>query len=84
MDQIKSSSIKVDSDQATAIASTAHGANLDLYAFNMSLITKLRPNAAVLLVKLYNELHDLSPDDPPQPEEDFSKALGDLGDPFKD
>jgi hypothetical protein len=77
-----SSHIKVREDRPTGITSRAAGSRVNAIAFNIDLIATKNPLLAVNLLKEYDEAHKISPDDPPQPGEDFSLAL-DKFDPFK-
>lgn len=87
MTDSKKTEIGIREDKATGVASRVHGANIDAVAFNLDLIAAKRPTKAVEVLDLYNELKDITPDTPAQPDEDFglaadkiSKTLEDIGD----
>ncbi|HKU18119.1 MAG TPA: hypothetical protein VJP80_02490 [Candidatus Saccharimonadales bacterium] len=82
MDDASSTKVKVSENSPTGVASRAHGANVDALAFNITFIASRNPNLAVKIMKLYDEARQISADDPPHPEEDFTLALSDLPDPF--
>ena len=82
MDDSKTSQVRVNDDSPTGISSKVHGANIDALAFNISLIASKNPALALKILELYNEAHEISPDDPPHPEEDYSITLEKLKDIF--
>ena len=47
--------ISVYEDLPTSVSSTAYGANLDCFAFNVGLIARNRPDLAQKLVELYEQ-----------------------------
>ena len=61
MSKGESTSVKVDKDWPTSIASSEHGANLNVVAFNMTLIAQQDPALAVRIVELYEAAGRLSP-----------------------
>lgn len=66
--------LTVLADRPTAIASSEHGANLDVIGFNLSFIAQRRPRLAVELIELYQEASQLDADAPPAAAEDFLAA----------
>ena len=83
MDNPKISQVSLHDDSPTGINSKVHGANIDALAFNISLIASKNPALALKIFELYNEAHQISPDDTPHPEEDYSISLEKLKDIFK-
>jgi len=51
--------ISVYEDIPTSVSSTAYGANLDCFAFNVGFISKTRPDLAQRLIELYQECKKL-------------------------
>ena len=70
--------IEIDDDSLYAIASRAFGANIDAGLVNLTAVSNIDPNVAVEYLKVLDKIRHLSPNDPPHPEEDFSKAFDDL------
>lgn len=67
-------SLNISSDKATGISSSVHGANVNTVGFNIDLIASKRPTKAVEIIDLYNEVKDITPDTPVQPDEDSGLA----------
>lgn len=84
MINVKKTDIGIRSDEATGIASRAHGANIDAVAFNIDLIVAKRPTKAIEVLNLYKELKDITPDTPVQPDEDFGLAAGQISKALED
>lgn len=66
--------LRISSGKATGLSSRAYGANIDALGFNIDLIASKRPTKAVEIIDLYNEVKDITPDTPTQPDEDFGLA----------
>jgi|GEM_PF-2875006 len=74
MTDFKKTDVSIHSDKAIGISSRAHGANIDAVAFNIDLIAEKQPTKAVEILNLYREVKDITPETPPQPDEDFGLA----------
>lgn len=72
MNESKSTKISIREDRPTAIASAAHGANLDAVGFNIAFLAIRNPKLAIEVLKLYKLAHEVQENDPQAPDEDFA------------
>lgn len=84
MTDFKKTDVSIHSDKAAGISSRVHGANIDVIAFNIDLIAEKRPTKAVEILDLYKEVKDITPDTPPQPDEDFGLASDQINKTIED
>jgi hypothetical protein len=61
---VRKSKLTLRSDRAVGIASTRHGAALDIVGFNIVFITERSPTLAVEILRLWRQASRLKPDDP--------------------
>ena len=78
MTDVNKTSVSIREDKATGLSSRVHGAHNDVVAFNVDLIASKKPAVAVRILDLYEEVKDITPDTPAQPDEDFGLAAGKL------
>lgn len=78
MTDVNKTSVSVREDKATGSSSRVHGASNDVVAFNVDLIASKKPSVAVRILDLYEEVKDITPDTPAQPDEDFGLAADKL------
>lgn len=84
MTEKKITQLQIRNDRPTAISSTAHGANLNAFGFNIDLIALKNPKLATSIIKLYGEAHRIQTSDPNAPGENFelfNEALKKFVDP---
>jgi hypothetical protein len=79
MSDAKSTKLNIREDRPTALASSAHGSNVDAVGFNLLYIAQRDPRLAVEILKLYAEAHEVQGDDPKAPEEDFALFANEVG-----
>ena len=78
MTDVNKTSVSIREDKATGLSSRVYGANNDVVAFNVDLIASKKPAVAVRILDLYEEVKDITPDTPAQPDEDFGLAADKL------
>jgi hypothetical protein len=78
MSNPKSSKLNMREDRPTAIASSAHGSNVDAVGFNITFLAPRNPKLALSILELYEAAHKVKESHPIAAEEDF--AL--FADPF--
>ncbi len=81
MSDTKPTKLTLHGDRPTALASSAHGSNLDAIAFNITFLALRNPKLAIEIMTLYGKAHLVDADDPVAPEEDmvlFAEAVTDL------
>lgn len=83
MSDKKTTRLTIHEDQATGIASSAFGSNIDAMGFNILFIASKNPKLAVEIMKLYAAAQQIKVGDPNAPDEDFalfSRELSKLSD----
>lgn len=72
MSDKKTTKLSIHEDQATGIASSVFGSNIDAMGFNLLFIASKNPKLAIEVMKLYAEARKIQASDPNAPDEDFS------------
>lgn len=72
MSDAKSTKLNIREDRPTGIAGSSHDANVNAMGFNVMFIALRNPRLAVEIMRLYDEAHKLTEDDPKAPEEDYA------------
>jgi hypothetical protein len=71
MPDSKTTKLTIRADRPTALASSAHGSNLDAIGFNVAFLAARSPKLAVEIMRLYADAHAVQASDPSAPDEDF-------------
>ncbi len=79
MSDAKSTKLNIREDRPTALASSAHGSNVDAVGFNLLFIAQRNPKLAIEVLKLYAKAHEIQEDNPAAPEEDFALFANEVG-----
>jgi hypothetical protein len=78
MSDAKSTKLNIREDRPTALASSAHGSNVDAVGFNLLFIAARNPKLAIEIMKLYAQARQVEENDPPAPDEDYDLFADEL------
>lgn len=68
----KHTSLNIREDRPTALASSAHGSNLDAIGFNINFLALRNPKLAIEILMIYAKAHKVDKRDLKAPDEDFA------------
>lgn len=78
MSDPKSTKLNIREDRPTAIASSAHGSNVNAIGFNLLFLAARNPKLAIEIMKLYAQARQVQENDPRAPDEDYALFADEL------
>jgi hypothetical protein len=84
MPNYKITRMQVREDRPTALASSAHGSNIDAIGFNLTFLAARNPKLATEILKIYITAHSVQGADPKAHDEDFDLFADELANLISD